>query len=139
MHAGNEGHGLRTNIRRVCTGLVRVDMGTQGQGFSGLGASVGGSRATTTSHSNLNISSSSSSGSRGSSSRGAGGKVNSGTSTSYWGGSDSGSDDFSDAPYPTGGGEWASVACGALFFGGTLLLPATVGLVLFAGLVCNEV
>jgi len=35
---GNEGRGLRTNIRRVCTGLVRVDMGMQGRGFTGLGS-----------------------------------------------------------------------------------------------------
>lgn len=34
---GNEGSGLRTNIKRACSGLVRVDMGLHGQGFTGLG------------------------------------------------------------------------------------------------------
>jgi 21S rRNA (GM2251-2'-O)-methyltransferase len=31
-HAGNEGYGLRTNVRRACTGLVKVSMAS---GFTG--------------------------------------------------------------------------------------------------------
>jgi len=98
QHAGNEGRGLRTNIRRVCTGLVRVDMGKQGQGFTGLGV---GSNSSSSSDSGISSQSKLIAGMPGGVSSGRG--VNSesegegsvqfregGGRASYWGGSGGG-------------------------------------------------
>ncbi|GBF91307.1 rRNA methyltransferase [Raphidocelis subcapitata] len=42
---GNEGSGLRTNVRRACTSMVRIEMGPQPRGGGGSGGASGGGGA----------------------------------------------------------------------------------------------